>query len=169
MDELDAARECVMAVGVRRTTFSDVAFRAGISRMTLYRRYPELGSVLSALIARDLGAIIVATEAEVRDLPAAQQRLVEALVRGAQAMTRSPLVLRILEVDPELLMHGSRGGREENQVTVGCAVRHRAPIAYPTTLLRICIGPSCMRRSVDGSFGLRADPSGSRSATGAGV
>lgn len=104
MDELDAARECVMAVGVRRTTFSDVAFRAGISRMTLYRRYTDLGSVLSALIARDLGAIIVATEAEVRDLPAARQRLVEALVRGAQAMTRSPLVLRILEVDPELLM-----------------------------------------------------------------
>jgi len=26
-------------------------------------------------------------------------------------MTRSPLVLRILEVDPELLMHGSRGAR----------------------------------------------------------
>ncbi len=87
MDELAAARECVMAVGVRRTTFSDVAFRAGISRMKLYRRYPDLGSVLSALIARDLGAIIVATEAAVRDLPAARQRLVEALVRGAQAMT----------------------------------------------------------------------------------
>ena len=72
--------------------------------MTLYRRYPDLGSVLSALIARDLGAIIVGTEGEVRDLPTARQRLVEALVRGAQAMTCSPLVLRILEVDPELLM-----------------------------------------------------------------
>ncbi len=104
MDELDAARECVMAVGVRRTTFSDVARRAGVSRMTLYRRYPDLASVLSALIARDLGAIILDTQAAVQDLPSARQRLVEALARGASAMTRSPLVLRILEVDPELLL-----------------------------------------------------------------
>ncbi|MCP2262032.1 transcriptional regulator, TetR family, partial [Streptoalloteichus tenebrarius] len=29
---LDAARECVLAVGVRRTTLTDVARRAGVSR-----------------------------------------------------------------------------------------------------------------------------------------
>lgn len=104
MDELQAARECVMAVGVRRTTFSDVARRAGISRMTLYRRHPDIASLLSALIARELGEIVAGTQAEVRDLPTARPRLVEALVRGAQAMTGNPLLLRILEVDPELLM-----------------------------------------------------------------
>ena len=35
---LDAARACVLDVGVRRTTLSDVARRAGVSRMSLYRR-----------------------------------------------------------------------------------------------------------------------------------
>ena len=40
---LDAARACVLAVGVRRTTFSDVARRAGVSRMTLYRRMARYG------------------------------------------------------------------------------------------------------------------------------
>jgi AcrR family transcriptional regulator len=104
MDELEAARECVMAVGVRRTTFSDVARRASISRMTLYRRHPDITSLLSALIARDLGEIVADTQAEVRDQPTGRQRLVEALIRGGLAMTSSPLVLRILEVDPELLM-----------------------------------------------------------------
>lgn len=104
MDELDAARDCVMAVGVRRTTFSDVARRAGVSRMTLYRRYPDLQSVLSALMARDLGAIVEDAEARMQNLPTARERLVQALVYAIRAMTGSALVLRILEVDPELLL-----------------------------------------------------------------
>jgi len=104
MDELDAARECVMAVGVRRTTFSDVARRAGISRMTLYRRHPDLQSVLAALMARDLGAIVADAQVRVQDLPSARERLVAAFVSTVTAMTASPLVLRILEVDPELLL-----------------------------------------------------------------
>jgi AcrR family transcriptional regulator len=29
---LDAARDCILAVGVRRTTMTDVARRAGVSR-----------------------------------------------------------------------------------------------------------------------------------------
>lgn len=104
MDELQAARECVMAVGVRRTTFSDVARRAGISRMTLYRRHPDIASLMSALIANELGEIVTDTQLQVRDLRTARQRIVEALVCGTQAMTSNALVLRILEVDPELLM-----------------------------------------------------------------
>jgi AcrR family transcriptional regulator len=55
---LDAARECVLAVGVRRTTFSDVARRAGVSRMTLYRRFPDLEALLSALMTREFGRLV---------------------------------------------------------------------------------------------------------------
>jgi hypothetical protein len=55
---LDAARTCVMAVGVRRTTFSDVARRAGVSRMTLYRRFPDLETLLSALMTREFGRLV---------------------------------------------------------------------------------------------------------------
>ena len=104
MNELDAARESVMAVGVRRTTFSDVARRAGISRMTLYRRFPDLQSLLAAMMSRELAGIIERARADAASLPAARERLVEALIRCAEGMSSSPLVLRILEVDPELLL-----------------------------------------------------------------
>ena len=40
---LDSARACVLAVGVRRTTMTDIARRAGVSRMTLYRRMARYG------------------------------------------------------------------------------------------------------------------------------
>src|ERR1044072_5135438 len=55
---LDAAMECVLAVGVRRTTLSDVARTAGVSRMTLYRRFPDVRGMLSALITREFGKIL---------------------------------------------------------------------------------------------------------------
>lgn len=103
-DELDAARECVLAVGVRRTTFSDVARRAGISRMTLYSRHSDLGSVLQALMAREFGGIVQSAERDAASLEPARARLVEALVLGARRWAENPLFLRIVELDPELLM-----------------------------------------------------------------
>ena len=55
---LEAARACVLAVGVRRTTFSDVARRAGVSRMTLYRRFPDLETLLSTLMTCEFGRVV---------------------------------------------------------------------------------------------------------------
>lgn len=104
MNELDAARECVMAVGLRRTTFSDVARRAGLSRMTLYSRHPDLQSILAALMKRDLGSIIESAVAQAADLPTARERLVDSLVHAVEALSSNTLLLRILEVDPELLL-----------------------------------------------------------------
>ena len=37
---LDAARDCILDVGWRRTTLTEVARRAGVSRMTIYRTWP---------------------------------------------------------------------------------------------------------------------------------
>ena len=101
---LDAARACVLAVGVRRTTVTDVARRAGISRMTLYRRFPDVTSLIQALMTREFTAIIDAVDAEIGALPTARARLVESAVRGADRLTRNPLFLRIVDVDPELLL-----------------------------------------------------------------
>jgi AcrR family transcriptional regulator len=103
-DEVDAARDCVMAVGVRRTTFSDVARRAGISRMTLYSRYPDLASLLQALMAREFGGIIESAEREAAGADPVRVRAVEALAVGAERWATNPLFLRIVEMDPELLM-----------------------------------------------------------------
>ena len=44
---LDAARATILAVGWRRTTLTDVARRAGVSRMTLYRRWPDMQTLLA--------------------------------------------------------------------------------------------------------------------------
>jgi AcrR family transcriptional regulator len=101
---LDAARECVLAVGFRRTTFSDVARRAGVSRMTLYRRFPDLETVLSALMTREFGRVV--EEARDAAAPAAtcRERAVAMVTRAAQRLHADPLFARLLDVDPELLL-----------------------------------------------------------------
>lgn len=101
---LDATRACVLAVGVRRTTVTDVARRAGVSRMTLYRRYPDVTSLIQALMTREFSAIIEEVDRVAAQRPDTRARLVEGAVLGADRLTRNPLFLRIVDVDPELLL-----------------------------------------------------------------
>jgi AcrR family transcriptional regulator len=101
---LDAVQACVMAVGVRRTTMTDVARRAGVSRMTLYRRYADVTSLLQALMTREFTQIIAEVDAEVAKGSSAREQLVAAAVAGVEQLTRHPLFVRIVDVDPELLL-----------------------------------------------------------------
>jgi AcrR family transcriptional regulator len=101
---LDAAHACVLAVGVRRTTFSDVGRRAGVSRMTLYRRYPDLEALLSALITREFGRAVEEAHAAAGDRPTCRERVVGMTAGAAERLAADPLFRRLLDVDPELLL-----------------------------------------------------------------
>ncbi|MFH0519977.1 TetR/AcrR family transcriptional regulator [Streptomyces sp. M41] len=102
---LDAVRDCVLAVGVRRTTLTDVARRAGVSRMTLYRRWPDVRSLVGDLMTREWVAVATAAMPERRDSGAETRGLiVDGLVAGARAFRVHPLFRKIVDVDPELLL-----------------------------------------------------------------
>ncbi|CAL9619983.1 TetR/AcrR family transcriptional regulator [Streptomyces sp. enrichment culture] len=101
---LDAVRDCVMAVGVRRTTMTDVARRAGVSRMTLYRRWPDVRSLVGDLMTREWVDVATGVVPEPRaDVPA-RARMVDGLVAGVRAFGEHPLFRKIVDVDPELLL-----------------------------------------------------------------
>jgi AcrR family transcriptional regulator len=120
---LDAARECVLAVGVRRTTVTDVARRAGVSRMTLYRRFPDLEAILATLMTREFGRL-VDQAAEQADGATARERVVATVVHGSRALAHDRLFMRLLDVDPELLlpyMTRRLGGVQRIAVEAGAA------------------------------------------------
>src|SRR3954452_1230807 len=54
---LDAARECILDVGWRRTTLTEVARRAGGSRMTIYRTWADMPQLLGDLMTREWGNV----------------------------------------------------------------------------------------------------------------
>ncbi|GGQ38657.1 TetR family transcriptional regulator [Actinomadura coerulea] len=100
---LDAARDCVLAVGVRRTTLTDIARRAGVSRMTLYRRWPDVRTIVADLMTREWTGIGEALRPPDDGRPV-RPRLVDGLVTGVRTFRDHPLLRKIIEVDPELLL-----------------------------------------------------------------
>ncbi|WP_433173666.1 TetR/AcrR family transcriptional regulator [Actinoallomurus sp. CA-150999] len=100
---LDAARDCVLAVGVTRTTLTDVARRAGVSRMTIYRRWPDVRTLVADLMTREWAGVVTPV-APPTDGGPVRTRAVDALVAGVAALREHPLFLKILEVDPEILL-----------------------------------------------------------------
>lgn len=101
---LEAARECVAAVGVKRTTVADVARRAGASRMTVYRMFPDAQTLWSTLLTREFSDVIDDAERGAADLATARERLVAMTVTAVRRIVADPVVRRVLEVDPELLV-----------------------------------------------------------------
>ncbi len=101
---LDAVRDCVLAVGVRRTTLTDVARRAGVSRMTLYRRWPDVRSLVGDLMTREWVAVATGAMPERRPGADARGLIVDGLVAGVGAFRAHPLFRKIVDVDPELLL-----------------------------------------------------------------
>ncbi|MEV6106635.1 TetR/AcrR family transcriptional regulator [Streptomyces sp. NPDC051940] len=101
---LDAVRDCVLAVGVRRTTLTDVARRAGVSRMTLYRRWPDVRALVGDLMTREWLAAARGALPAADDPRPVREQLVEGLTDGARALRGHPLFRKIVDVDPELLL-----------------------------------------------------------------
>ena len=56
---LDAALTEAAAVGLQRITVEDVVRRAGVSRMTAYRRYPRRDDLVEALVRRETQRFLV--------------------------------------------------------------------------------------------------------------
>jgi AcrR family transcriptional regulator len=114
---LDAARESVLAVGWRRTTLTEVARRAGVSRMTIYRRWPDVATMLGDLLVREWDAVLATTPLAVDEAitPAQVAASMTAVVR---AVREQPLLARIVDLDPELLLPYllQRRGRNQDRV-----------------------------------------------------
>jgi AcrR family transcriptional regulator len=105
---LDAARTVILAVGLRRSTLTDVARQAGVSRMTIYRRWPDMATLVGDLMTRELGAVttaaMAATEGGAPGGGTARERLAGALVTALRTLRRHPMFRRIVELDPEVLL-----------------------------------------------------------------
>ncbi|MEV6137786.1 helix-turn-helix domain-containing protein [Nocardia sp. NPDC051990] len=109
---LDAARACVEEFGVRRTTLTEVARRAGVSRPTVYRRWPDTGSLVAELLVRELRAIVADTMPTSGD---ARTRLVEGVVAGAATIRSNPLFGKIFRTDTDLMLTYVFGRLGRNQ------------------------------------------------------
>lgn len=101
---LEAALEQFAVVGLRRTTVGDVARRAGVGRVTVYRRVGDKRELVVEAIQLETSRLIAAVREAIAPLDRAEDRLVEAFVIGVKIVSSHPLLQRLLETEPEDLL-----------------------------------------------------------------
>jgi AcrR family transcriptional regulator len=90
-----AARQEFEDNGIRRTGVDDVAKRAGVSRSTLYRRFPNKEALLLGVAERIyLDGMMMLEQATVGHGP--QAAVVEAFLAGAKLVNDDPLIRRMM-------------------------------------------------------------------------
>lgn len=99
---LDAARECILDVGWRRTTLTEVARRAGVSRMTIYRAWSDMPALLGDLMTREWTALVTG-QVDLAGEPT-PERVADAMTATVEALRDNELFTRIVELDPELIL-----------------------------------------------------------------
>jgi AcrR family transcriptional regulator len=97
---LGAAASCVLAFGVDRVTLAEIARRAGVSRPTVYRRWPDTRSILAAVLT----ARVTGAWREVPPRGEGRDALVERIVAVAERLRRDDLIMSVLRSAPEVAM-----------------------------------------------------------------
>ncbi|HJQ07536.1 MAG TPA: helix-turn-helix domain-containing protein [Nocardioides sp.] len=147
---LDAARACILDVGWRRTTLTEVARRADVSRMTIYRAWPDMPALLADLMTREWTGVVAG---HVVERTATPEGVADAVVATVAALRDNELFTRIVELDPELVLPYlfSRRGRSQ-ELIVGLlaeairagqaadSVRAGDPVLLARSLVLACHG-----------------------------
>ncbi|MFE0145900.1 TetR/AcrR family transcriptional regulator [Nonomuraea sp. NPDC059007] len=101
---LDAAFARIVEHGLRRTTMDDVARAAGLSRVTVYRRYSRKGDLIQALIMRELHRFLKEFEAAVGPLPTLADQVAEGFAVTLRGVRGHALLGRLLAGEPETIL-----------------------------------------------------------------
>ncbi|MGW0806911.1 TetR/AcrR family transcriptional regulator [Nonomuraea sp. NPDC002799] len=101
---LDAAYATMLEQGLRRMTMDDVARRAGLARVTVYRRFARKGDLVQAVILRELRRFLRAFEQALAPLPTRADQVAEGFAITLRLARGHPLLSRLLAAEPGTLL-----------------------------------------------------------------
>lgn len=123
---LDAAVTEAAAVGVKRLTVEDVVRRAGVSRMTAYRRFPRRDDLVDALVQRETTRFLAAVAAGIESADDPGDGVVEAFLAAVRFCRSHPILRRaphsespsgtdtaaLLPIGTDFIAHRINAGRD---------------------------------------------------------
>lgn len=115
---LAAARACILDIGWKRTTLTDVANRAEVSRMTVYRTFSDMPTLFAELMTREWAGVVAGV---IEDQPADHswpERIAGGVSGTVLALRDNVLFRRAVDLDPEWLLPYllDRRGRSQDGV-----------------------------------------------------
>lgn len=100
---LDAAYEQFCRLGIHRSSMEDVARRANLSRITVYRRFATKDVLVEQVILREFRRYFEQFLVDIEDARTAADRVVLGFVSSLRAFRGNPLIGGLLTTDPNLL------------------------------------------------------------------
>jgi len=97
---LDAAAACILAYGVERTTMTEIARRARVSRPTIYRRWPDIRWVIAELLTLRISGVLEA----VPERGVGREAVVARVVAVAEHLRNDEIVMSVIVNAPSLAM-----------------------------------------------------------------
>jgi AcrR family transcriptional regulator len=110
---LDGAYEQFCRMGIRRSTMEDVARRAGVSRITVYRRFATKDALVEHVVRREFRRYFDQFLIDIEQARTAADRVVLGFVSALRAIRHNPLIGGLMAVEPDVLVPAmiSDGGR----------------------------------------------------------
>ena len=106
---LDAARQQFSAIGVRHSTMEDVARRAGVARITVYRRFPTKDVLVEQVTLREYRDYFQQFLLDIRGVATVQDRVVVGFTSSLRAIRRNPIIGGLLAAEPDSLARAMVG------------------------------------------------------------
>jgi AcrR family transcriptional regulator len=101
---LDSAYEQFCRMGIQRSTMEDVARRADVARITVYRRFASKDALVEQVILREFRRYFDQFLLDIRQAHTVGDRVVLGFVSSLRAIRSNPLIGGLLETDPDLLV-----------------------------------------------------------------
>ena len=101
---LDATLDLAAASGIRNLTMDDVARRAGVGRMTVYRRFGDKTRLVEALAVREGRRCLAELDAAARPHEPIADQVAEGFVTSVRLAREHPLLNRLARIEPESVL-----------------------------------------------------------------
>jgi TetR/AcrR family transcriptional regulator, repressor for uid operon len=99
-----AALDQFAEYGIRRSTINDIAARAGVSHMTIFRRFNSKQGLVAVVIAREIRLALDELDRVSESAQSLEDRLVRGLAFIVPYVRDHPLFDRLLRSEPEFLL-----------------------------------------------------------------
>ena len=101
---LDATLALAAESGVRRLTVEEVATRAGVGRVTVYRRFGSKQALMDSLAARESARMLAELDAETPKEGPMEDRIAAGFVTSLRLIREHPLLSRLARVEPDSVL-----------------------------------------------------------------
>jgi AcrR family transcriptional regulator len=113
--------------GMEGATMDDIAARAGVGRMTVFRKFGSKQQLIEQVLIRELRRFLLDVDARLNAVQGVEERVAEAFVCCVRAGTQHPLLSRMVEREPgaifERLSAGAPSPLELGRAYVAARIR----------------------------------------------